>query len=185
MTAMVSLDQKLIDLRQLADQAASSLGLAVLSVKVGQQGKYRSVEVCIFRRGEPIGLSECESMSRALEPILEQEEKDGQKLFAGPYLIDVVSPGTDRQLTTSHELEVFKGESVRVKTKDKIGSYGDDFFATLLGGSDKQVRLTNLHKLEKGKPATKKTSSEESSEVVLDLSGVFKINLYSDDLKKN
>jgi ribosome maturation factor RimP len=192
MTAMATLDEKLIDLRQLAEQAASALGFAVLSVKVGQQGKYRSVEVCIFRRGEPIGLSECEAMSRALEPVLEQKEKDGQKLFSGPYLIDVVSPGIDRQLTTSHELEVFTGESVRVKTKDKIGNYGDDFVATLLGGSEKQVRLTNLHKIEAGRPAGGKTAcapaplsaSGESSEVVLELSGVFKINLYSDDLKR-
>jgi hypothetical protein len=52
MATNTSLDQTLNTLRELATQAASPLGLEVLSVKIGQQGKYRTFEVCIFDRTE-------------------------------------------------------------------------------------------------------------------------------------
>jgi ribosome maturation factor RimP len=192
MATSTSLDQKLNKLRELATQAASPLGLEVLSVKIGQQGKYRTFEVCIFDRAEPIGLTQCEKVNRALDSLLEPED-----LVSGPYLIEVVSPGTDRELKNSQDFEVFAGKSVRVKTREKVGVSGNDFIATLVGGTDQEVRLTDLHAFDIAtkKNARKVSKAQEegnlavavqsSSEVVLDLSNVFKINLYSDDLKRN
>jgi len=191
-----SLDEKLNKLKELATQVASPLGLEVLSVKIGQQGKFRTLEVCIFDRAEPIGLTQCEKVSRALDSLLEPED-----IFNGPYLIEVVSPGTDRELKDSHDFEVFAGKSVRVKTRNKVGVSGNDFIATLVGGTDTEVRLTDLHAFDMHGAATKKhprkgaTKTQEQgnlavavasdAEVVLELSNVFKINLYSDDLKRN
>jgi ribosome maturation factor RimP len=200
-----SLDQKLNKLRDLASQAASPLGLEVLSVKVGQQGKYRTFEICIFDRKEAVGLSQCEKVSRALESLLEPEESGDASFFGGPYLIEVVSPGTDRELKNSHDFEVFAGKSVRVKTKEKVGDCGSDFIATLVSGTENEVRLSDLRVFESKTAATKKHASpsrhgkdesklrqegnlavaiQSCSEVVLDLSKIFKINLYSDDLKR-
>jgi len=192
MPTNISLDQKLNKLSELASEAASQLGLEVLSVKIGQQGKYRTFEVCIFDRAEPIGLTQCEKVSRTLESLLESED-----LFNGSYLIEVVSPGTDRELKNPHDFEVFAGKSVRVKTRDKVGSSGNDFIATLIGGSDKEVTLTDLQAFDTTKKSPRKGASkaqeegnlavavQSNSAVVLDLSNVFKINLYSDDLKRN
>jgi ribosome maturation factor RimP len=195
MATNTSLDQTLNTLRELATQAASPLGLEVLSVKIGQQGKYRTFEVCIFDRTEPVGLTQCEKVSRTLDTLLEAED-----VFSGPYLIEVVSPGTDRELKNARDFEVFAGKSVRVKTREKVGASGNDFLATLVGGTDREVRLTDLHAFDTKTTATKKhprkggakaqeegnlaVAVQSNTEVVLDLSNVFKINLYSDDLKR-
>jgi len=205
MVTNTSLEQKLNKLRDLSEQAAADFSLEVLGVKIGQQGKYRTFEVCIYDRKEPVGLTQCEKVSRALDTLLEAEEVNDPTIFGGPYLLEVVSPGTDRELKNSYDFAVFAGKSVRVKTREKVGTWGNDFVATLLGGSETQVTLSDLHVYE-DKSATKKRAStarhrkettdrvedgnlavavQNDPEMVIELSNIFKINLYSDDLKKN
>ena len=194
-------DQKLNRITELATNVVQPMGLSVLDVRFSQQGRRRSLEVCIFRKGgEAIGLTDCEQVSRALDHALENETQDSESLVAGSYLLEVVSPGTERQLTTAREFQLFAGSQVRVKTKENIGDLGSDFICLLLGGDDIHLEVSQARalsesklKVSKGKAAKKKTKTPHAGEALgcstgeafkLELARVFKINLYSDDLKK-
>src|SRR5271155_3869896 len=157
MTTKAKVDQKISKLEKLARDAASSLGFEVLSVTLGQQGKYGTVEICIFRKLNPISLSDCEKVSRAFDELLERESEGG--LFNGPYLLEVVSPGIDRRLTNSRDFALFAGEKVRIKTKEKIDPYGDDFICTLVGGSDEEVWISDPHVLKAERGGSRNSSS--------------------------
>ena len=100
---------------ELATSLAEKLGLAVLDVRVSQQGRRRSLEVCIFRNdGGAVSLADCEQVSRALDQALESETQNAESLLTGSYLLEVVSPGLERQLTTAREFQLFSGRQVRV-----------------------------------------------------------------------
>ena len=92
MTTKAKADQKLNKLEEIARNAASPLGFEVLSVTLGQQGKYGTDEICIFRKKDAISLSDCEKVSRAFDQMLELESERENALFIGPYLLEVVSP---------------------------------------------------------------------------------------------
>ena len=191
-------DQKLSRITELATSIAQNLGLSVLGVRFSQQGRRRSLEVCIFRKGgAAVGLSDCEQVSRALDQVLENETQDSESLVPGSFLLEVVSPGIERQLTTAREFQLFAGSRIRVKTKESIGDLGSDFACLLLGGDETHLDVSQARaltdskqKVAKGKAAKKKVQTKELSEYStgeafkLDLARVFKVNLYSDDLKE-
>lgn len=60
-----------------------------------------------------IGIEDCVNVSRALqEPLDQLEEVD--KLFHGPYELEVSSPGVDRPLRLAKDFERFRGHDVRI-----------------------------------------------------------------------
>lgn len=195
-------DKKLSRVTELATSIAQNLGLSVLDVRFSQQGRRRTLEVCIFRKGgETIGLTDCEQVSRALDQALENDAQDSEALVPGSFLLEVVSPGIERQLTTAREFQLFSGSQVRVKTKENIGDLGSDFVCLLSGGDDTHLEISQAKALvdpkqkgSKAKAGKKRAKTSESSELFaysageafkLDLARVFKVNLYSDDLKKD
>lgn len=185
---------------ELATSVAQPLGLSVLDVRFSQQGRRVSLEVCIFREhGEPIGLADCEQVSRALDQAIEVETQNSGAVLPGSFLLEVVSPGIERQLTTKREFELFAGQLVKVVARENIGDLGSEFICLLRGGDDTHIEVSDAkafeQKVSKGKAAAKKTAKRVSElpEALryssgmafrLELARVFKINLYADDLKK-
>lgn len=187
----------------LAKSVAEPLGLSVLEVRLSQQGRRRTLEVCILRKhGEAIGLSDCEQVSRALDQLLEAETQNSEPLLGGPFLLEVVSPGIERQLTTASELELFSGQRVRIRARENVSDLGSEFVCTLLGGDETHLQLANAQalinsdrKVAKSKATGKKANQHSAGRSEqpgysagnafrLELAKVFKVNLYSDDLKK-
>jgi ribosome maturation factor RimP len=207
-TLNVTTDQPLKEralnrITELATGVAQSLGLSVLDVRLSQQGGRMSLEVCIFRKqGETIGLSDCEQVSRALDRVLDEETQISGPVFRGTYFLEVVSPGIDRQLTTAREFELFSGQQIRVRARENISDLGSEFVCQLLGGDDSQLDLAGARallssdgKVSKGKGAKNKAGHRlpKQSEVLgyssgaafkLELAKVFKVNLYSEGVKK-
>jgi ribosome maturation factor RimP len=207
MTTKASLNQNLDALEAIASKAAIPMGLHVLSVKLGQQGKNALLEVCIYKKGGAIGLSDCETFSRAFEVLCESEAANLLPIQAS-YLLDVVSPGIDRQLTCQRDFDAFAGARVRVKSKEKIGELGDDFLATLVGGDNFQVSLAEAESITSRKSGTQRAATRKSAvqkpgaqnnganqrgyqqsaapsieakneNLVIELQKLFKINLYA------
>jgi ribosome maturation factor RimP len=185
MSVSRTVETKLKRLQELASQAAHEHGLSVLEVKFGQQGKRPTLEVCIFKKGNSIGLAECEKVSRDLEKLID-EEAGGEPLMSGAYVLEVVSPGIDRQLTTKTDFENFAGEQVLVKARENIGEVGSEIIGTLLHGDENKIALAHARPRVTGSKASNKKSLTKvcADELVIELSKLFKINLYSDDLKK-
>jgi len=142
----------------LAEQVSAPLGLSVVEARLSQQGKQRSLEVTIYRKGGRIALNDCEQVSRQLEELL-----DGQSppVIEGSFLLEVQSPGIDRKLKSEREFQVFAGQPVEVKTKEKIGELGFELKGKLVGMDKGKVVLAQptILKTAQGKKGGKKQSS--------------------------
>ena len=142
-----------------------------------------------------MSLSDCEQVSRALDSLLEQESLKRGPILTGSFLLEVVSPGIDRQLTRGLEFEIFAGQQVRIKAKSNIGDLGSDFICTLLGGDAETVSVrdgkayvdpsqSKKNNLSKSKSKLKVGDKPSHGAVFkLELSKIYKVNLYAADLK--
>ncbi len=123
---------------QLAEQICLPLGLSVVAIRIAQQGKNRSLEVTIFRRGGRVSLQDCEEVSRQLDRLLDESDPPA---IAGAYLLEVQSPGLDRKLSSKHEFDIFAGEEIEVKTRTPLAPFGDRFTGILKGCSGESITL--------------------------------------------
>lgn len=133
-------------LEALAQSVCEPLELSLVGVRIGQQGKRRSVEVTIYKRGGRIALADCEAVSRKLDELLEKVQQS-ENLIEGSYSLEVESPGIDRKLVTQREFDVFSGQEVEVQSKDLIDSIGYHFMGKLVGLKDGKVSFTDCKPL--------------------------------------
>ena len=165
--------QKLSRINQLAKKAADQLGLILLGVRVGQQGRNKNLEITIYRKEPTISFSDCEQMSRSLEHLIETEETGTEASIADLYALEVVSPGIDRQLTTALEFNIFAGSQVRILAKEKIASCGTDFIATLSAGNEHSVTISQAFtQAAKDKGKVSKTKSKAPVKTATDIAPV-------------
>ncbi len=129
-------------IREAAERVARSEGLEVVDVE-WKIGKQRFLRVSIDRPWPPppgtegalpgthatgISHADCERVSQQLSVILDVEE-----LIPGPeYVLEVSSPGLDRQLRKPAEFERFTGRLVKITTAVPIGNAS--FFEGRLAG---------------------------------------------------
>jgi ribosome maturation factor RimP len=142
----MSLQEEIDRVCELADRVAASLAYELVDVRFGQSGKKRSLEVTIYRRQTPIALEDCEVFSRALEKELDEASPP---VLGGAYLLEVQSPGIDRQLKTERELSVFLGHTVEAVAREAVEPFGNSFMGTLLSSDKGRVTLGNLKPLPK------------------------------------
>lgn len=150
----MSLQAELERFTAVAEPVINDLGFVLVDVRFGQLGRKRSLEVTVFRPGGRIALADCETISRALDKELEQQQPP---VVSGSFLLEVQSPGIDRQLTTAREFRVFAGQKVEVMAKEALGALGASFTGTLLSASQTQVSVGNPQPL-----ATKTISKAKS-----------------------
>lgn len=89
--------------------------LAGLTIR--RHGKRSFVEILLDRQDGRITLDECGRWNRALSQHLEEAD-----LFAGPYLVEISSPGVDRPLTTPKHYAKAVGRKLRVRYQDPAGA---------------------------------------------------------------
>ncbi|MBX9686397.1 MAG: hypothetical protein K2X27_06815 [Candidatus Obscuribacterales bacterium] len=149
--------QKLIEILHLAEAEAAPLGLTVVDARLSQQGKRRTLEITICRKGAHISLNDCEELSRKLDKALDEKQPP---LLEGSYLLEVQSPGLDRQIKSEREFEIFKGEEVEVRLKETIAALGDHFRGILQEKTAERLNILspqavqiNAKKNKKGKSA--------------------------------
>jgi ribosome maturation factor RimP len=112
--------------RQIAERVAGSIGLEVVEVEVCGGGKHRTLRVFIDRPGaaptqdRPDGVTheDCASFSREFGTIVEVEDA----FPGGSYVLEVSSPGLDRKLTTSADFERFRGQRIKLMTREPVNN---------------------------------------------------------------
>lgn len=129
---------------QLAETVSSAQGLSIVEVRLAQQGKRRTIEVTIYRRGGRVSLTDCEHVSRELDAVLEVESPP---LVEGAFDLEVQSPGIDRKLASEREYVLFSGQPVEVKTKSKVEGFGAAFTGKLVGLDNGKVVVANPEKV--------------------------------------
>ena len=95
-------------------------------------------------RPEGISISDCEAVSRELDPILDEHED----LIPGSYTFEVSSAGVERRLRRPSDFERFEGHLVEVKLyKSKNGQ--KVFLGNLVGWINDGVEIDISGKLQR------------------------------------
>jgi ribosome maturation factor RimP len=161
----------------LAEQVVSSFGLSLVDVKIGQQGRNRTLEITIFKPGANISLDDCEQVSRKLEALLDEQTPP---IIDGAFLLEVQSPGIDRKLSSEREFALFSGQNVEVKTKQKVEGLGSAFTGKLAGLADGRVLVDHPEKMSdrpKHKKSKQETTAEGPESVAVEMSNIISVRL--------
>ena len=101
-------------IREIAGQVAEELGVDLVEAHFYGQGRRGILRVAIDREGG-VTLDDCELFSRRLEGLLDVEDP-----LAGPYTMEVSSPGIDRPLKSPDDFRKKIGKVLRIVTREKI-----------------------------------------------------------------
>ncbi len=121
-------------IRNLAGRVADDYGYEIFDITLLGRGKRTFLRVSIDKEGG-VTLSDCETFSRRLEALLDVEDP-----IAGPYTLEVSSPGLDRPLKNLRDFERNVGKLVRIVTKENIDNQSF-FLGRLEGVNDDYIKL--------------------------------------------
>ena len=131
-------------IRDAAERVARSEGLEIVDVE-WKIGKQRFLRVYIDKvptgaeANDPypkISHADCQRVSQQLSVILDVEE-----LIPGPgYILEVSSPGMDRELRKPADFERYKGRAAKISTTELVGD-AKFFEGRLAGFADGKVRV--------------------------------------------
>jgi ribosome maturation factor RimP len=165
-------------LRQIAERVALSSGLEVVEIEVLGSGKHRTLRVFIDRPGaapaadRPDGVTheDCSKFSREFGTIIDVEDA----VPGGSYVLEVSSPGLDRKLTKAADFERFRGQRVKLMTREPVND--NRHFEGKLESFENGKLLLDLSagKLNKKKIRPK---DGESTQVEIEFRNVEKANL--------
>ena len=91
------------------EPTATELGYEIWNVEYVREGADMNLRITIDSENG-IDLSDCEKMTRAIDPILDEADP-----IEGAYYLEVSSPGVERVLTLDHHFAVMAGWDVEVK----------------------------------------------------------------------
>lgn len=148
---------ELEDIIRLAETAVTPItGVTVVDARWVFQGGRRTLEVTIHRPGARVSLDDCELVSRTLEKLLDEADPP---VVDGAYLLEVQSPGLERELKTPREFAAFIGEDVEVKTKQQHDLLGWSFVGRLSGRDESTITIAHPQPLPSPSKGRKKSSS--------------------------
>lgn len=117
--------------QELADRI-EGLGFELVEVRWGGSGQRPRLELRIDRPGSAPGtgvtVEECASVSRALEPWLDEHGSLSRR-----YVLEVSSPGVERPLVKGGDFERFRGERVAVVGTGVLAGLATRLEGELLG----------------------------------------------------
>ncbi|HHW08042.1 MAG TPA: ribosome maturation factor RimP [Clostridia bacterium] len=95
------------------------LGFELVDVEYVKEGADWYLRIYIDHP-EGIDLNACERVSRRIDPLLDEYDRDNA-LFPGSYILEVSSPGLTRPLKKERDFIKYQGRLVTVKTYAPIG----------------------------------------------------------------
>lgn len=142
MTEKRSQEEIINECTRLAEEVAAPLDLEIVDVKMSQAGRRKSLQVTIYSRSHAVGLGDCERVSRQLETLLDQRADSGRPLIEGSYVLEVQSPGIERELSTAREFRIFSGQRVFLRGKDKLGDLGQEIVGILRSAENNRLTIS-------------------------------------------
>jgi ribosome maturation factor RimP len=101
-------------IREMAERVAASEGLILVDVEVKGGGSNQLLRIYIDKP-EGVSHADCQAVSEQVGALLDIED-----LFPGKYLLEVSSPGLDRQLVKPSDFEYFAGRRVRIVLRQPL-----------------------------------------------------------------
>ncbi|MBQ3284828.1 MAG: ribosome maturation factor RimP [Ruminococcus sp.] len=116
---------------------AEGLGLRIWDVRYLKEGSQWYLRVFIDKDGG-VDINDCENMSRALdEPLDKADPIDGE------YILEVSSPGVERELIRPEHFMQFIGADIMVKMIRPLEGIGKEFKGVLTAYEDGSVTITD------------------------------------------
>ncbi len=162
--------------RRIAERVAGSSGLEVVELEVCGAGKHRMLRVFIDRQGvapspdRPDGVTheDCSKFSREFGTIIDVEDA----VPGGSYVLEVSSPGLDRKLTKAADFERFRGQRVKLTTREPVNN--NRHFEGTLENFENGKLLLDLTAARKKKMRPKEGAA---AKIEIELDNVEKANL--------
>jgi ribosome maturation factor RimP len=109
--------QKLTDsVKSIAEKVANDRSLELVHVEI--TGTKRDVVVRIYiDKPEGVTIDDCSLFSRDVEAVLDLDED----IIPSRYILEVSSPGIERELYSASDFKRFEGKLAKVKTSIEIG----------------------------------------------------------------
>ena len=121
----------------IAAPIAQSLGLRIWDVRYLKEGAQWYLRIFIDKDGG-VDINDCEAMSRALDEPLDREDP-----IDGEYILEVSSPGIERELLRPEHFEQFIGADIMVKMIRPLEGIGKAFSGVLTAYEDGEVTITD------------------------------------------
>lgn len=122
---------------EIARPIADALGLQIWDIRYLKEGSQWFLRIFIDKDGG-VDINDCERMSRALdEPLDKADPIDGE------YILEVSSPGIERELVKPEHFEAFIGADIMVKMIRPIDGIGKEFKGVLTAFEDGAVTITD------------------------------------------
>ncbi len=120
--------------RAIISPTADELGYYLWDVEYVKEGADYILRITIDN-DEGITIDDCERMTRAIDPVL-----DAADPIEASYLLEVSSPGIERELTRDEHFALCVGEKVEVRLFAPVD--GSRVFVGTLGACDSEGRVT-------------------------------------------
>jgi ribosome maturation factor RimP len=124
--------------RELAP-AVAGLGLELYDVEVSGQGRGRVLRVLVDREGG-VDLDAIADATQAISPLLDSPTLDA--MIAGPYALEVSSPGLERPLRTPAHFARAVGETASLKIRSTDDHAARRVRGVVTAADDSAVELT-------------------------------------------
>ncbi len=140
-------NQTIVDkVEEIISPVISDLGYLLWNTEFVKEGSEYYLRITIDSENG-CGLDDCEKVSRAIDPILDELDPIQQA-----YNLEVSSPGLERELCKDWHFELCIGETIDVKlfTKDETGSkahtgileeYNDDYI--VITENEEKIKIEN------------------------------------------
>ena len=102
-------------IRGLAEKAAAEQGLEFVHLELAGTKRNQVVRIYIDKPGG-VTVEDCSNVSRSVEA-----EMDADDFMPGPYVLEVSSPGLDRELYSLSDFQRFVGSKAKAKVRDGEG----------------------------------------------------------------
>ncbi len=122
---------------EIARPIADDLGLRIWDVRYLKEGSRWYLRIFIDKDGG-VDINDCERMSRALDEPLDQADP-----IDGEYILEVSSPGIERELVKPEHFAAFIGADIMVKMIRPIDGIGKEFKGVLTAFEDGEVTVTD------------------------------------------
>ena len=153
-------------IRTMADRVATSEGLALVDVELKGGGSNALLRVFIDK-ATGVSHADCQLVSEQLSVLLDMEDP-----FPGKFVLEVSSPGLDRKLVKAADFERFRGQRVKLMTREPVND--NRHFEGKLESFENDRLLLDLSAARKKKMRPKEG---EGSKIEIELKNVEKANL--------
>ena len=123
--------------RELALPIAESFGVRIWDVRFLKEGAEWYLRIFIDKDGG-VNINDCENVSRAIDPILDEKDFISQN-----YILEVSSPGLERELVRDEHFEEYVGEDIKVRMIRPIDGISKEFCGVLTACTSLDVTITD------------------------------------------